>query len=460
MGNAYQTTFPTTENPISESSRWINGLAVGGNWTDVQSDGAHAHPTMSSGGSTYDDSIACLTGTWGNAQRATATAFINSYNSNEANVEEIELLLRCNISAGNAHGYEVLFSVRQTNPYFQLVRWNGDQADYDYLDVTVVDSSVIEDGDVLTAVCYGTNPVYIDVYKNGALLMYGWDDGEFGTPFVDGSPGIGFYHANGNTTRNLEFGWSDFAAKDFEHIALAADADDGYEFANNTWYTSGYGATGINYAGYWDGAPCYLGLSFELPAIPADATIESAHVRLYRAIHYGNTSQQMIVRVEDADPATATPFSSSHWPHQASWIRSNAAFSRAWDSGAWFFGEFDLQPINLAQDLQDLLTKYGAIASGDRINIALWSEDSSGNSDVGFYDYAYGSLRPELVIVYTEAGSASWAAAENAALTAPAGTKRLRVQVNHTGDPSSVTPTFAWRLKPSGGSYGPIRRIR
>jgi len=49
---------------------------------------------------------------------------------------------------------------------------------------------------------------------------------------------------------------------------------------------------------------------------------------------------------------------------------------------------------------------------------------------------------------------ATWAAAENAGLSAAAGTKRLRVQVNHTGDPAAITPKWQYRRKPSGGAWG------
>ena len=50
--------------------------------------------------------------------------------------------------------------------------------------------------------------------------------------------------------------------------------------------------------------------------------------------------------------------------------------------------------------------------------------------------------------------TATWAAVENAGLSAAAGTKRLRVQVNHTGDPAAITPKWQYRRKPSGGAWG------
>jgi len=50
--------------------------------------------------------------------------------------------------------------------------------------------------------------------------------------------------------------------------------------------------------------------------------------------------------------------------------------------------------------------------------------------------------------------TATWAAAENAGLSAVSGTKRVRVQVNHTGDPAAITPKWQYRRKPSGGAWG------
>ena len=55
---------------------------------------------------------------------------------------------------------------------------------------------------------------------------------------------------------------------------------------------------------------------------------------------------------------------------------------------------------------------------------------------------------------------ATFAAVENAPLTAPEGTMRFRFQLNNTGDPAAITPQFDWELKPSGGAWGTKRKIR
>ena len=55
--------------------------------------------------------------------------------------------------------------------------------------------------------------------------------------------------------------------------------------------------------------------------------------------------------------------------------------------------------------------------------------------------------------------SATFAAAENANLTAAVGTKRVRAQLNHTGDPDAITPQWEYRHKPSGGAFGSWAKI-
>lgn len=55
---------------------------------------------------------------------------------------------------------------------------------------------------------------------------------------------------------------------------------------------------------------------------------------------------------------------------------------------------------------------------------------------------------------------ATFAASENAGLTAPTGTKRVRIAVKASGDPAAITPQLDWRIKPSGGSFGAWRKAR
>ena len=67
----YTTSFPLTENPISEGGKWIGGQSAGGNlWGNVQTTPGLAfgvsEPTQ------YGDPTAILAGSWGQAQSAAA----------------------------------------------------------------------------------------------------------------------------------------------------------------------------------------------------------------------------------------------------------------------------------------------------------------------------------------------------------------------------------------------------
>src|SRR5438876_7626560 len=81
----YSTSFPLTENPISENGNWINGATNGISWHDVRTTTNLAFGTDSGGTS---DSTALVTGTWGNSQTVQATVRIVASNSG---VDEVEL---------------------------------------------------------------------------------------------------------------------------------------------------------------------------------------------------------------------------------------------------------------------------------------------------------------------------------------------------------------------------------
>src|SRR5690349_20613457 len=105
----YTTTFPRRENPISEGSVWINGRAMGLDWSDVETTPGLAYgkqPGIMS--PPYSDSIAILAGSWGPDQTVSAT--VHTVNQQGASVyEEVEILLRFQITAKSARGYEVNF---------------------------------------------------------------------------------------------------------------------------------------------------------------------------------------------------------------------------------------------------------------------------------------------------------------------------------------------------------------
>jgi len=147
----------------------------------------------------------------------------------------------------------------------------------------------------------------------------------------------------------------------------------------------------------------------------------------------------------------------------------------------------DDESYSMVAPIQALITAgftYNGSAGHDTLVLACGANNAFGITAVSFralsYDNAHASGQPaRLTIVYTVAASAtidqltirarnddndeanaSWAAVENAMLTAPAGTMRFRFQLNNTGDPAAITPQFDWERKPSGGAWGTKRKIR
>jgi hypothetical protein len=188
------TNFPLTENPISESGKWINGQSVGLDWKDVQTTPGFSFGTQTGAAGTFDDSTAVLTGTWDSDQSAQATVACPT----QVGGQEVELRLRTSISAHRITGYELNFSCGGTK-YQQIVRWNGALGDFTQL--AGVNSSV-KTGDIVKATVVGNT---ITGYVNGVMKTQAVD----GT-FTTGSPGVGFWRDGGGVNSN--FGFSTFSA--------------------------------------------------------------------------------------------------------------------------------------------------------------------------------------------------------------------------------------------------------
>jgi hypothetical protein len=205
-GHNYSTTFPLTENPISENGNWINGGTTGLDWHDCASTGGSpgfAYGTEP-GTVNYDDTSCVLTGTWGSSQSAQITVKVNS--TSGASYQEVEVRLRTTIVAHSITGYEINCSVIPGNPYMQIVRWNGPLGSFTELNGT---STGCTTGDVLMATISGST---ITAYKNGNAVMTATD-----STYTGGSPGMGFYIQNPNgsaSAADSDFGATAFSATD------------------------------------------------------------------------------------------------------------------------------------------------------------------------------------------------------------------------------------------------------
>jgi hypothetical protein len=226
----YSTTFPLTENPISESGSWVGGSGGGATfaslwargriwrggrlWGNVQTASGLAYGVSEP--TEFGDPTAILAGKWGPAQTVTATIKINKIPTGRC-CHEVELRLRTTISPHSITGYEAYCSVMPNNPYCHIARWNGPNGSYWNFE-TGKSAIYIRDGDVMKATITGTNPTVITLYRNGAQILQATDSGSAGGgfgafgPWTSGNPGIGFYD---NPDSNWKyFGFSSFSATD------------------------------------------------------------------------------------------------------------------------------------------------------------------------------------------------------------------------------------------------------
>lgn len=217
MSNSYTSSFAATENPIAESSRWVNGLATGLDWTNVRTTPGKAFGTQT-GTVNFDDSIAILGGlsSWDAIQVVRATVFATNpissadFTAHPDLAQEVELLLRFSLAGHSATGYEITYSVNPQNPYVQINRWNGTLGGFTLL-ATAVAPPIIGAGDQLKATICGK---HICCYVNDVLVL-AFDD----TTYASGKPGIGFYwHSTSGvgTYAPSDFGFSSMSASNYD----------------------------------------------------------------------------------------------------------------------------------------------------------------------------------------------------------------------------------------------------
>jgi hypothetical protein len=183
--------------------------------------------------------------------------------------------------------------------------------------------------------------------------------------------------------------------------ALSNTNEDGENTAS-TWYVDGF--TNFIYC-TCSAAPEFPAWSFSLSALAATVTVDSMYLRVY-ARESSATDAIFTIRTEAVDPATQTIWSSTHLPSASTTgINTLADQTRTFAVSTWYFGASDTHPLDLAADLQDLLTAYGDIASGNRINFAMIPRSAAAGW-VGLEDYSHaGANEAELLITYTAAGS-------------------------------------------------------
>ena len=224
---SYRTSFPASEDPISEGGIWLNGRKDGIDWADVISSNGEVYGAVTrmavaerrveqgnldpatAGEDTpegdYDDPTAVLAGPWGRNQHAKAEVF--SRNPTDQYFQEVEIRLRSTITPHRCTGYEVFFRCLKTEDgYAEIVRWNGKIGDFTSLAKLSGPQYGVEDGDIVEASIAGD---VIKGYINGVEMISATDD-----VFRQGSPGVGFNFFVGDT--NVDHGFSHFEVDTYD----------------------------------------------------------------------------------------------------------------------------------------------------------------------------------------------------------------------------------------------------
>ena len=210
FAQTYSTSFPLTENPISERGKWVGGHSADGNlWGNVQTSGGMAYGVSQP--TTFGDPTAILTGSWAANQQAQVTVKIDT--TPTVCCHEIEVRLRMTISANRITGYEVYCSVVPGNKYCHIARWSGPNGLYCNIEPSSPSINLVN-GDVLMGTVTGSNPALITAYLNGVQIMQVSDTGNEGREgtdcgagrpvFTTGSPGLGFYEDRKSCTSMLQ----------------------------------------------------------------------------------------------------------------------------------------------------------------------------------------------------------------------------------------------------------------
>jgi hypothetical protein len=198
------TSFPLTENPISENGSWISGQAVGLDWHDVSTAAGLAIGHQM--GTSYTDGTALLTGAWGPTQ--TVEAVVHTVNPKESCYQEVEMRLRSALTAHSCTGYEISFkATASASAYLIIVRWNGKLGDFTYLTNVTGSKYAIREGDTVKATIVGN---VITAFINGAAVGTATD-----STYATGNPGMGFNLETGDAAclgTNGDYGFTRFTA--------------------------------------------------------------------------------------------------------------------------------------------------------------------------------------------------------------------------------------------------------
>jgi hypothetical protein len=190
---AFPTTWPLTENPISQGSIWTQGGTVGIDWQNTRSNGGAPGIAYGVGASSgFDDCIATVQGQGFSTSKHFAQITINKVGGYvPPDSHEVEALVGFTISANSAKGYEL------THPFgvnLTPTRFNGPLGNFDTTVFTTISgaSFQVADGDIVKTIFDSTSgsPI-MTVFLNG-VQQWQFTDTTAGK-ILTGFPGKGFF---------------------------------------------------------------------------------------------------------------------------------------------------------------------------------------------------------------------------------------------------------------------------
>ena len=357
-GQTYTTSFPLTENPISEAGKWINGGVAGLDWNNVATTYGFAYGT-DPGTVSYADSWALLAGNWGQDQTVQAT--IQDQHPNTNCHQEHELILRGSLSPHVATGYEVTVrAVNNSSSYLLIARWNGALGNFTYLTFLSGSSYGVKTGDVFKATIVGN---VITAYINGVQKARVTD-----STYAAGQPGMGFYLDNPSSCAgtNANYGYSNYTA-------VAASNTTANPAPTVTAITPNSGPSGGGNSVTISGTGFALGATVALGGTPASAVnvVNSSTITAVAPAHAAGTVD---VAVTNTDGQSGTLTGGYTYTSLAgiSFVQANAGPStlQAWNSSV----SVAYPSVQTAGDLNLV-----AVGWGDTTSAITSVTDSQGN---------------------------------------------------------------------------------
>jgi hypothetical protein len=208
VADPYTTTFPLTENPISEGGIWTLGGTTGRDWQDMRSSGGIAYGVGPSD-QTYNDNLAFLQGHF-SSNRHFAEGTVHKEAYSPPSTHEILLHVGGTVGPNSLPSYEMLWNYGGST---QFVRYDGPSGQFQFSGFTTLVGGAfsVSHGDVVRAEFDSTSgsPV-INMYRNN-VLMWSVTDTTAGK-IMNGNPGIGAFFRSGAGLDATKYAWAAFRA--------------------------------------------------------------------------------------------------------------------------------------------------------------------------------------------------------------------------------------------------------